>query len=337
MSRNNGGVNNRMRTKHPQLSSVLLLCAVALFVVACGPKSPAERPLHSGEQGIIVGFSEKNNFQFYEQDSFSIMLRLENDGAAHISKERLGYISVLYDKGVFSYVNGSTRAARGPITPLPFYADGRDLNIAKGEVEFADLSFTTKKLMGNREQATSAITFQVCYPYNTTYIDTLCVDRDIYNTRAAQTCIGHALSGTSQGAPIAVRAVEPSFLRVESALQPRFKITLTNLQNGYTIYTPKTESDIGNSKELCKQQDFNRSEFGTLRVEAFLNGVPLVCGTSLQDTSGIARFEGKDAVVICRLTAQIQAGANYETPLVVVADYIYIDSITADIEVSKLE
>lgn len=287
------------------------------------------RPLYEGGEGVIIGFPERNNFKLYEGDAFTVALRLENDGATHIEAPDYGYVSVLYDPSAVSLrkVYTSVSLPRSNLQPAPFALKGREVYVSQGEVDFPEFTFSAMNVTGNREKFQTQLNFQVCYPYETILIHDLCVESDIYYTTATQTCQGGELRSTSQGAPIAVTLVEPSYLRNGKFIEPRFRITFQNLQDGYTLW-----NDTQTSAELCSQSDFDYADFGRIQVSASLSDVPLVCGSS---GNGVTRFEDKTAQVICRLTGQIEAQANYVTPLIVEANYIYIDSVKADIEVNK--
>jgi hypothetical protein len=285
-----------------------------------------------------MAFPQQNNFEQFQEDTFSIALRLENDGTADINASNPGYVSPTFDPALIRLQeligqnivqNDPRRNSRlAEEKRLAFYAAGRNINVPLGEVVFLEFTFNTLDLTGNRERAIAPITFNACYPYITTFIKNVCIDRDFYNTEATKTCIGSTVTDASQGAPVAVTQVEPRFNKQGPDIYPQFRIHLENLAGGFVLYSPTEQR----SSEICKLTDFRKEEFGKVRVTALLNNVPLNCGT---DGSGIARFERNSADIICKFTQPLQVGANYESPLVVQLHYFYISSLTAQVEVTK--
>jgi hypothetical protein len=313
-----------------KLFAAVMLC---MLLVACGGSQTQtkERPLYEGKTGIVASFPETNKLQFYEGDSFSVAIRVENDGATDVTAQNPGWISVLFDPASFHLLFAKTSLKNQPTTPghYAFALEGRNVNAPVGAIDFFDFTFSANNLQGNRDDAQSTLTFEVCYPYNTTFIQNICVDRDVFEQTATDVCIASAVTGTSQGAPIAVTRVEQSFLRDGTKVIPRFKVTIQNLQNGYTLWNEKESSE-----SVCGQSGFNSNEFGRVKVTALMANQPLKCGT--ESVPDVARFDHNTAEIICRLDSGVEAGASYETPLIVKLQYFYISTLTAHVEVENV-
>lgn len=313
-----------------------LVLLILLFVTACGQSAPEDRPLYQGSTGVELSFPRENARTLYAEDLFTVSVRMENDGAADAQN---GWLTVIFDQAVFRFneskvASEGTRYLSADVLPMSFTIRGRSRDVIVGEVDYADFTFQARAIQGNRDRASSTITFQACYPYETTFIGTVCIDRDVYNTELSKVCIGHTVSGSNQGAPVAVTRVEPSFLYQGGNIKPRFKVTLTNLQDGYTLWN---EANIEDSRELCDQKGFDRQEFGKVKVTASINNIELVCGTG-SSKDGVTRFDGRTAEVLCMYpdTPVIAPGANYEAPIVVQAQYFYVTSLTAEVEVNNV-
>jgi hypothetical protein len=322
--------------------TIIVLLLVCMVLTACGPSQPKTRELYRGTEGIKLSFPDRNNLQLFEGEEFSVAVRLENDGTSDVNETSRGFVSVVYDPSLFIFQQASAYNTvtlnRDDTTLSPlvsFTARGRSEYIEQGDVEYAEFVFKSHELSGNRDKADATLTFTACYEYTTTFINTICVDRDLYNTRLSQTCVGTPITDSSQGAPVAVTKVEPSYLRKqldsgESVVRPQFKVTLSNVGGGNPLYSASKRAE-----EICEMSGFQRDEFGKVQVRAFLNNIELKCGPSSNNYDGIVKFDRNQAQILCVLEDNIEAGANYATPIIIKARYFYINSITAQLEVQS--
>ena len=326
----------------PRVAAMACFIVLLGLLTACNSDGPNSRTLYSGSRGVDLSFPEQNSFQQFANDTFSIAVRLQNDGAFSINdSNRSAYLNVIFDPSVFElqYAQSFLEKTGGILGPasasIPFLVDGRALDNPIGGVEYADFTFRARTLPSNRALLESPITFQACYPYKTTFLKNVCVDRDYYTQKNTPVCISRTVTDTSQGAPVAVTSVEPRFTRVgQSSVKPRFVVTITNLQDGYTVWTNESAS----AQELCTFEDFNKAGYGRIEVGARLGATELECGVG----SNVTRFEANQARIICgvpegdpALNTIFQTGANYEALLSIELHYFYITSQTARIQVER--
>jgi hypothetical protein len=309
------------------MKRLFLLTCVLLLVACSGSQETPEQPLRLGKDGVYMSFPDTNALELYEKDKFSVAVRLENVGANHITEQKPGWITASYDRAAFSFTEVATSKTRSQKLPVAFSLNGRDEFVTKGDVEFAEFNFVAQDVFGNRDKAQSTIVFNACYPYTTVFAHNVCIDRDVYTTQQAETCAVHTITDGSQGAPIAVTKVEPMFLREGATVTPRFRITVQNMQSGYTVWNPAATGE-----QLCTLSDFTYQEHGRAHVTASINNQPLKCGS---DDAGIVRFERDTGVIVCSLPP-LSAGASYEALLLVNVDYFYISSLTATVEVNNV-
>lgn len=308
-----------------------LAITIGLFVLlltACWSNTPQQRALYTGSDGIKMSFPQQNNFKQFTNETFSIAIRLENDGATTITKDNPAWVTALYDPATISFVEIMGPTGSPIQRPFPVFIAGRSRDVSLGEVTYLDATFKTLMLTSNRQTAKAPITFSICYPYNSIFIKNVCVDRDYFNTESTKICTAQIVTDSSQGAPVAVTSIEPRFSNQQGLVQPQFRIHIENLRDGYVLYKNTTSS-----LDVCLLgANFNKTEFGKAYIEASLNTVPLSCGT---DNDNIVRFERNSADIVCRLETSMMAGANYETPLIINLRYFYISSLTANVEVNR--
>lgn len=352
------------RSIHVQPGAVLrrfgALCVflvLALVLVACSAKSTLpSRPFYSGSEGILLSFPQANLLRQYQNDSFVVSVRLENDGVATVSPSNPGFLLASFDPAVLSLrsvtasLNSGERAtleaatAKASCAPdsngvpssacIAFAARGRTPFIPIGDVVFGEFTFQSKQLADNRERATSPLTIHACYPYTTTFIANVCVDRDnVQGSLTNAPCEAVTVSAQPQGAPVAVTAVKPRYLRTAGGVNARYEIELRNLKDGLIIHPtdPKAQS-----WDVCNLERLNREDFGFARVSANLSTIPLSCGF---DNSGTARFFRGEATVVCQYTGDLpgtlREGVNYEAPLIVILNYYYIQKLSTTVEVLR--
>lgn len=310
----------------------MLFCSAFLVGCTASSNNTPPPPLYIGTEGIALSFPNQNNLQQYANDTFSIALRLENKGATDVGastnytinsvsyKGADGYLSVTYDPATISPQSNIQQN---------FSLLGRSLLYNIGQVDFYAFTFKANPLSGNRGTLQTPITFTACYPYTTTFLKTVCVDRDFYNTQLTKLCVGTDITDSSQGAPISIVNVEPRFVQTDTVVQPRYLVTLQNNGQGYTLANMPGDD----SKNSCIQSNLNRNDFGKIYVTGLLGAAKLNCGT---DDTGITRFDQNTVQIICKLdNSSINPGPNYESTLTIQAHYIYIDSLTADVTINK--
>ncbi len=215
----------------------------------------------------------------------------------------------------------------------PFTARGRNRDMPVGDIAFVEFTFDAKKQVDNRQRATTPLTLQACYPYTTTFIADICVDRDILNGGSGGGCNAATINAQPQGAPIAVRSVTPRYTRVDGGVQARYEITLENVKDGLVIWPGETLSSV----DTCDLSQLKREYYGRAVVTGQVTATLLRCGT---DDRGIARFDKKSATIICRLDAKdmppgFESGSNYAAPLILQVRYFYIQTTTVQLEVVK--
>ena len=332
------------------LITCLILCVVVL--AACTQQQQTtSRPLYTGSDGVKLMFPQSNALKQFQNDNFTVAVRLENDGAFDVSTNNPGFITATFDPAIVSLVGFQISSAMGDdaaikkattdagCTPKAgdafacsaFAVRGRSQYLSVGDISFAEFTFTAKRLVDSRSKATTPLTIQACYPYTTVFIANICVDRDLTTNNPSAPCDSTLISVQPQGAPVAVTTVVPRYTRSGDGVTARYEITLRNIGKGFIIAPGPT------SKDACNLENLARTEYGFARIAANLSTIPLNCGFTTENT---VRFDKNEAKVLCSYTGKslpgtLVGGANYEAPLIITAQYYYIDKITSQLEVTR--
>lgn len=333
------------------MNRAFFLFLLILAVSACAPQQGVNRPLYSGSDGVKISFPSSNALKQYQNDTFTVAVRLENDGAFDVLPNNPGFITATFDPAIIALkgfrvssaigdektITAATKAAgcdpeSGASSACSAFAvRGRTQYLSVGEIAFAEFTFTAKPLADSRQSATTPLSIQACYPYTTTFIANVCVDRDLSTTNPSAPCDSTPISVQPQGAPIAVTSVVPRYTRTGDGVTARYEITLRNLKSGLIIAPGPL------SKDACNLENLKRAEYGVALLAANLSTIPLDCGFTNEHT---VRFTRNEAIVVCSYTGKqlpgtLLGGANYEAPLIITAQYYYIDRITSQLEVTR--
>jgi hypothetical protein len=369
------------------------LALTAVFLSACGGSNqPAARPLYSGSDGVIMSFPDTNALTQYQNDEFTISLRLLNDGTADITPQNPGFVTATFDASVMKAVavfpdmqeftqeyttatsttqqggsslssqifaafgipdieqainifNAATTAVTGNVgvgTPSSGYArtlfsaNGRSQYVSVGDIEFVEFTFQAQPLPANRATMTTPLVIQACYPYTTTFITEMCVDRDPLSSAGSSACQAQTLTAQPQGAPIAVRSVAPRYTRLPDRVEARYEIVFDNVRDGVVILPQKDQTSV----QACNLGTIDRATYGSMLVTAQISGTKLKCSQDGTEEEGVTRFDKRRATIVCRATGDDAVGAfqgngNYVAPIIIQAHYFYIQSMTAQVEVIK--
>jgi hypothetical protein len=131
-----------------------------------------------------------------------------------------------------------------------------------------------------------------------------------------------------QGAPVAFTTLDSRYTREGDRITAWFQLGVENIGTGSVVYAP---ADADGS-EVCDLGGLERNSTNVIRVAGVVGGAELRCG---QD--GLVRLQNRRATFTCSLVeeANFGRGANYVAPLVITAEYFYIQRTTATLEVIR--
>lgn len=225
-----------------RIGLVLLL----LFIAGCGGSSTVYVPeVYEGQDGIVIEFVDSPPETVLEKQEFPLNLEVHNKGAHDITNGIISliveddYVDILGWDGIISTTTKMSS----------FSLEGRSSYNIEGDKLFGTIMFQAKTLEEMTETHTVFLGVNVCYDYKTYFSDEVCIDADIYNTKNFEkTCEAKDLSsGGGQGAPVGVTHVETIMYTKSGNLQPRFKVTITNLGDGEAYVSGKTAAACSSS------------------------------------------------------------------------------------------
>jgi len=299
-----------------------VLCLVFLLVLlACTTTTKQTEPTGTnfryGTEGLGISFVPNlPPARIYDGSPFEAVLQVENKGTSEA-------IGILYLSGFDQNMIAEIGTAGKQINVLK----GRDQYMPKGEMDTISFSGRIPNLK-NIDKYQPTLLATACYTYFTTANAQVCIDPNPYApTRMEKVCVPAPVSLGSQGAPIAVTAVQ-----VDAAPgTTRFSINVQNVGGGDAYKSDAYQSCSPFGAGLS----FNDVDF--VRVLDVVVG-----GTSIMPSckplsesvegSGFLRLSNGAGMFFCELSGIVGQSA-YLTPLSIFLEYGYKQSISKPIEI----
>jgi len=320
---------------------IFILISVSLLLIAgCGIGSGGKAPItdvdiRKGTEGLNMKFtSNAPPTSVFENTIFPIAINIKNQGAANIEKDE-GILIFGFEKTFVDFTE-KTKAELDSEDTIRFGLDGKSVTNPNGDEDFITLNAVAKKIGEQSDTRVSTILATACYPYNTTFGTSVCIDTDIYGIRKGQkACSISDLVFSAQGAPVAITKVITRMLPEsdQNRVRPSFIITVENLGNGEVIFEDKVEL-------ACTSTALDYTDFNTLRLSASLSGADLDCkiGTQTEKSTTI-RLREKTDTVICTLEEGPGIDTSrdaYVSPLRIELNYGYTFTISKNIIIEKI-
>lgn len=297
---------------------------------------------YSGTQGLEIKFMDQApQSEVYENSRFVVGFEIENAGAADVTETNYGILSIGFDSfyidaSEVSSAEGVQETTNSVIIPGVQLVGRSQLNPSGSTAHISFPGFRTRSIMGQIESPNTQLTASLCYPYNTLYFGSVCVDHSLAGLDLRQqVCYQSNLELTSQGAPVAITRIDVENQPVTSggesiAVRPVFTVHIQNVGPG-SVLSPIVGS--ANLDRVCSFQDITRQDFNTVDIEATLSAsTSLTCTPNpvkLVDDIGISRCEVNDEDLII-------GNHNYEAPLSIKLSYVYQSAISKKIDIKRL-
>jgi len=189
--------------------SVIVLFFLVSIMAGC--QSNPQRPLETinyfeGSDGLVVEFLDNSPpEQVYSNSVFPLAVRLENKGAWDVVDPFFAEASIVYDSLYFEEVEEEALSDERSHIEL----HGKSPQYPEGEGVLTTLALLRAKPLAPRTGADAKILLGLCFPYQTTLSEQVCVDGDVYNLdEREQVCQAEDLVLSDQGAPVAITSVE---------------------------------------------------------------------------------------------------------------------------------
>ena len=323
------------------------------FLVGCGADTTKTKDIdvRVGFNGLLAEFLKNTPPEkVFEDDILPVAIKIKNDGAYTIADNdailALG-VENDYTKKVELLSAGSIRSNVG--YSATFNLEGKSNNNPVGEEVLVSYNIYAGKVDPQSEFHSSAVTANLCYPYETIFSSTVCVDTDVSGLRPGKkVCRVQDLApANGQGAPIAVTKVEISMLPTEinqdsqaRKIRPQFLILIENKGQGNPV---KRES----TRDFCTRDDTTSINFhdnlNRVKVNAFLSNQELDCTPKEKiddqlstEKYAMAKLKDKKELIRCTLTDGLDASQDsYLTPFRITLTYGYTQSISASYLIQK--
>jgi len=294
-----------------------LILVLVFMLSSCIGGQTQRRSLYKGTTGLVVEFSDSTPDTTYEDSSFPLVMRITNDGTHTITKENPAIISVITDKLYFSLESENYEKE--------VYLEGRSELFPDGEILIPELPFVKSNILyGAIQNPKSDIYFSMCYPYETTFSENICMDFDIHEMdQREKVCKSKELVFTGgQGAPIAITKITP-VMKVYNNLElrPIFMIEIQNRAKGLPWYN--------NEKKCSVSETPDKSSWNKIKISGTLSSLDLNCGSEpvrLIDNKGIFK---------CEVDGVFPKGTNYLSSINFKLEYNYIESVSKTIEITR--
>lgn len=293
-----------------------MILFLASAVCSCNGRFGATQtsiPIHTGTEGIVVGFAEKTPpSKMYEDSSTPIIILAENRGVYNVQN---GIWTLSGDTGIFMFEDEGegtfSVVGKSKDNPVPgkYYIETRARTLA---------------LDSQRQIHSGTITATICYPYETQAGINVCVDTDPLNMGdRKKTCQAATVSGGGgQGGPVSVDSVDVDMIPEGDYTRPEFTIHISNSGGGLVVDPSKTPL-------ACQSSGAPEGLFDTVEVRARLSDITLDCDNKV-------KLEQGSASVNCVATEPVSRElGSYYSPLAITLKYGYTQSIVAQVQVVR--
>jgi len=295
-----------------------------MFISGCssgsGPSSSiSSADAHKGSDGIIMEFMDNApSDEIYEGSEFYASTLVQNKGAFDVKK---GYLVLGVEQGYISAENNGEM----------YNLNGKSISNILGGQEVFEFKLRSGKIDKQSEQHKTNIFLTTCYEYQTDAGADVCIDPDFYGMNPLQkACEVKDSSFKDQGAPVAVTKIEQGMLQEGNLVKPEFIIYVQNKGKGAVIDSSKV-------KDVCSSTGLDYKAWNTIYVEAYLFGKQLDCKPKSDGSKrGYIRLKGEEDFVKCVDEEGIERGGPaYTTPLKIVLNYGYAETISKEIVVKR--
>jgi len=258
-----------------RLAIILGICTLVLLA-GCAFRtgtSIQEVNVHTGTKGITLTFLDQGATRAtYADSATAVTYELANEGAHDVEG---GVLSIGVEDDFLQLEGDRVRQ---------FTIDGKSLGFPEGDRQIQTVQLRTKSLPPQTETVTTTVAVNVCYPYLTEASLTPCVDTDVFGRVATKPCRASAISLGSQGAPVAVTRIEPSYTQMSdpNLVRAEFIIHVRNAGGGQLF-------EVDKIFEACTPQALGRDSWNVATIRAYLGDQQLDCTPK---KAGLAGLDG---------------------------------------------
>jgi hypothetical protein len=305
----------------------LLILGLCMLLAGCVLRTNTnvqEINVHTGTKGITAQFLEQSPPAVtFANTPGAISYDLANEGASDVDN---GVVSIGVEDDFVQLQGERVRQ---------FSLHGRSLADPGGERATYSAQFRTKDLPPQTEVSTTTVALNVCYPYVTDAELTMCVDTDVFGRAKVKPCKATAMTFGSQGAPVAVTKIEPTYTpdTDPSKVRAAYLITIRNVGNGQ-LY------DYDKSLEACTPQGLGKDSWNIATVRAYLGDQQLDCSPKrpgISSSDGYLQLTKSEDFVRCELPGGVpKTAGTYTSTMTVEVSYGYTYTLTKQMQIKRL-
>ena len=240
---------------------VILIAFVCIFIVSCGKGSQGDGrtdiELQSGTDGLTFEFMDGFPEEVFEEGRIYATFELRNEGVYDIED---GIVVLSLEKDFLNIDSWELpELFKQDSDEIVSFEElkGKSLSNTRGEKQVISAILRAKEVDETRNKIESRVILNACYQYNTILSETICIDTDPNDLKAAQkTCKAKDISSSGQGAPIVITNVEQEIVPADYSdrVKVQFTIHAKNKGDGLII-------DNDRYKEVCagdgiKEEDY---------------------------------------------------------------------------------
>ena len=274
------------------------------------------KQVQSGTQGVTMSFLQDSPpAVVYDQNELLAIVEVKNKGNHDLAAQDCFIQITGFDPNIISPVFGVARSCAEGLGLL----EGKSVFNTDGGFNQLEFSSTNIILPDGILEYNPNLNFVTCYNYVTRANPQVCIDTALYQVTAEQkTCKVRDISMSGgQGAPVSVSKVT-----VEMAgTQAIFGIDIVNNGGGRVLH-PQTDIQSCAQATQLTHRDLDKIEFTVSMPGAAVNCNP---------TSGIVPLNNGKGKIICK--ADMGISPAFETPLQIVLNYNYIQSMQKKIKI----
>ena len=213
---------------------------------------------------------------------------------------------------------------------ITFNLDGKSIENKNGEKKQITAFLSTKVMGSQIKQDNTKFILTACYNYKTNVDSEVCINTKEYDSSIDVGCEVKDVHLTGgQGAPVSVTDIKvktrPHSSDIDKSM-PVFEIYLENKGQGDIVNKNNTLAMCGVG-EIDAETIYKEWLFDRVDVSAKLSGEKLDCFSNYHD-GFIILGEEKENKITCKLTEGIENNKIKKSPLNIVLDYGYVQTMT---------
>jgi hypothetical protein len=302
---------------------IIILLVFSISSTSCRrtPSPDADRgpeEIYRGTKGLDMKFVKNMPpSRLYDTSSLNILLELENQGTSDLSGSNCRLYLSGFDDKIIRGIDKDKQCASS--------LEGKSILNPEGGYNTQQFSTDRIDLPDYLDKLPQKILVTACYEYQTTASPIVCIDPHLYEIGPVErACTVRDVSTSGgQGAPVAVSGVE-----VDMAGRDRvsFNIKVSNVGGGTPLW-------LGTSVFADCPYNIDPNDYNVISYDVDMAGGSRIrCAPEIQGDQRLRLVDGR-GTIFC--TFKISGDTSYTTPLRVILDYNYMDSISKDIEIIK--